>query len=252
MRFRLVREFPAEGFHVAVTCRALKVSMSGFSEWCRRDPSARNVDDAVLLNPIIDIQPQLSGTRRIGECGDSGSTFEPAWQITPTANLVEAIEPVEFALAEVEVLLERPIDRDCPVDVEVGEMLPVVTLVTDNGGPFRASRFETLISQHLEPRHVRIWVKSLGHFLTRDTQVDIQPQASSLSLPVEGGERLFDHRELVDCGDGDQAGTGMGAVPSEGTKVSMPLWGAKPAGSRSRTSPRRFSCLGRSQPDASQ
>jgi putative transposase len=82
-------------------------------------------------------------------------------------------------VAEFEVLLERPNARDCPVDVEVGEMLPVVTLVTDNGGPFRAFRFETLISQHLEPWHVRIWVKSLGHFLTRATQVDIQPQASS-------------------------------------------------------------------------
>ena len=223
MRFRLVREFPAEGFHVAVTCRALKVSMSEFSEWSRRAPSARNVDDTVLLNPIIDIHAAARWDQADRRVRGLRQHVRAPLADRPDREPRIRDRAVEFALAEFEVLLKRPNAHDCPGDVEVGEMLPVVTLVTDNGGPFRAFRFETLISQHLELRHVRISVKSPGHFLTRDTHVDIEPQATSLPLPVEGGERLFDHRELVDCGDGDQAGTGMGAVPSARTMVSMPL-----------------------------
>ena len=62
MRFRLVHELAAEGFPVAVTCRVLKVSTSGFYDWSRRGPSARDVDDAVLLDQIIDIHAAARAT----------------------------------------------------------------------------------------------------------------------------------------------------------------------------------------------
>lgn len=62
MRFRLVRELAAEGFPVAVTCRILKVSTSGFYEWSSRRPSARDVDDAVLLDQIIEIHAAARAT----------------------------------------------------------------------------------------------------------------------------------------------------------------------------------------------
>ena len=69
--------------------------------------------------------------------------------MSPTANQLDAIDAIEIALADHEELLGHPLVDDCPVDTETGELLPVVTLVTDNGGPFRSSRFEALL--HPEP-----------------------------------------------------------------------------------------------------
>ena len=45
--------------------------------------------------------------------------------------------------------------EDCPVDPETGEILPVVTIVTDNGGPFRSFRFEAFIAAHIEYNQIR-------------------------------------------------------------------------------------------------
>ena len=41
-----------------------------------------------------------------------------------------------------------------------GEIKPVVTIVTDNGGPFRSFRLEAFIASHPEIAHVRTRVKS--------------------------------------------------------------------------------------------
>ena len=57
---------------------------------------------------------------------------------------------------------------DCPVDVETGELLPVVTIVTDNGGPFRSFRFEAFIAGRPELSHVRTRVKSPGQNGSRE------------------------------------------------------------------------------------
>ncbi|MGH3716229.1 MAG: hypothetical protein ACRDT4_22620 [Micromonosporaceae bacterium] len=38
--------------------------------------------------------------------------------------------------------------NDCQADVATGGLLPVVTIVTDNGGPFRSFRFESFIAAH--------------------------------------------------------------------------------------------------------
>ncbi|MGD9525552.1 MAG: PHP domain-containing protein [Pseudonocardia sp.] len=48
----------------------------------------------------------------------------------------------------------------CEVDVETGEIKPVVTIVTDNGGPFRSFRFEAFIAGRPELAHVRTRVKT--------------------------------------------------------------------------------------------
>ena len=45
MTFRLVREL-ADGISVAVACRVLNVSRSGYYDWQVRPPSARAVADA--------------------------------------------------------------------------------------------------------------------------------------------------------------------------------------------------------------
>lgn len=43
----------------------------------------------------------------------------------------------------------HPMVQDCAVDTETGGVLPVVTIVTDNGGPFRSFRFEAFIAAAL-------------------------------------------------------------------------------------------------------
>ncbi|WP_246816482.1 hypothetical protein [Dermabacter sp. HMSC06F07] len=53
--------------------------------------------------------------------------------MSPTANQHDAIDAVELALADYEELFGRSMVDDCPVDEQTGEVLPVVTIVTDNG-----------------------------------------------------------------------------------------------------------------------
>jgi putative transposase len=55
MRFRLVHELAADGFDVAVACRVLTVSRSGYYEWRDRPLSTRDLQDAYLANTIVDI-----------------------------------------------------------------------------------------------------------------------------------------------------------------------------------------------------
>jgi transposase InsO family protein len=47
-------------------------------------------------------------------------------------------------------------------------LLPVVTIVTDNGGPFRSFTFEALIAGHPELRHVRTRVRTPGQNGSRE------------------------------------------------------------------------------------
>jgi len=54
------------------------------------------------------------------------------------------------------------------VDEDTGELLPVLTIVTDNGGPFRSLNFELFIMRHPELRHVRTRVKSPGQNGSRE------------------------------------------------------------------------------------
>lgn len=55
MRFRLVRELAHDGLPVAVACRLVDVSTSGFYGWRGRPPSARERDDAELTATIAEI-----------------------------------------------------------------------------------------------------------------------------------------------------------------------------------------------------
>jgi transposase InsO family protein len=49
-----------------------------------------------------------------------------------------------------------------------GTVLPLVTVVTDNGGPFRSFRFEGFIATHPELRHVRTRVRTPGQNGSRE------------------------------------------------------------------------------------
>ena len=62
MTFRLVQELAAGGVLVAVACRALRVSTSGYYEWRGRAPSPRAVADAALTAQIREIHASSRGT----------------------------------------------------------------------------------------------------------------------------------------------------------------------------------------------
>ena len=55
MKFRLVCELAADGVVVAVACRVLAVSTSGYYEWRGRPPSPRAVADETLTEQIVEI-----------------------------------------------------------------------------------------------------------------------------------------------------------------------------------------------------
>ncbi len=102
------------------------------------------------------------GTWRIASCRDYWAKYEFDAHVSSTANMHDAVAAVELALAEAEALLGRPLIDDCEVDEQTGELLPVLTIVTDNGGPFRSFTFEALIVAHSEIRHVRTRVRTPG------------------------------------------------------------------------------------------
>jgi putative transposase len=74
--------------------------------------------------------------------------------VSSTANQHDAIAAVELALAEAQRLAGRSLRELAPRDAD-GNVEPLATIVTDNGGPFRSFRFEAFIATHPELRHVR-------------------------------------------------------------------------------------------------
>ena len=62
MTFRLVQELAARDVLVAVTCRVLQVSTSGYYEWRGRAPSVRAVADAALTVQIREIHADSRAT----------------------------------------------------------------------------------------------------------------------------------------------------------------------------------------------
>jgi transposase InsO family protein len=117
---------------------------------------------------FTELETTSGGTWRIAGCRDYVSKYEHPWHVSPTANQFDATEAVEIALADFEALFGHPLIEDCEVDPETGELLPVLTLVTDNGGPFRSFRFEAFIIKRPELRHVRTRVRSPGQNGSRE------------------------------------------------------------------------------------
>lgn len=108
------------------------------------------------------------GTWRIASCRDYWAKYEFDAHVSPTANMHDAVAAVELALAEAEMLAGHPLIDDCQIDEATGELLPVVTIVTDNGGPFRSATFELFIMRHPELRHARTRVRTPGQNGSRE------------------------------------------------------------------------------------
>lgn len=62
MTFRLVQELAADGVRVAVTCRVLCVSTSGYYDWRERPASARAAADTALTAQIQAIHTMSRGS----------------------------------------------------------------------------------------------------------------------------------------------------------------------------------------------
>lgn len=108
------------------------------------------------------------GTWRLAGCRDYWSKYEHPFHVSPTANQHDAIDAIELALADYQALFGHPMVEDCTVDPDTGELLPVVTIVTDNGGPFRSFRFEAFIEGHPELRRVRTRARTPGQNGSRE------------------------------------------------------------------------------------
>jgi transposase InsO family protein len=114
-----------------------------------------------------EFETTTGGTWRLAGCRDYWSKYEHPWHTSPTANQHDAIAAVELALADYEAIFGRPLIEACAIDAD-GNVIPAITLVTDNGGPFRSFRFEAFIATHPEIRHVRTAVKSPGQNGSRE------------------------------------------------------------------------------------
>ena len=130
-----------------------------------KDPTGPN---QVWQLDFCEFETTSGGTWRLAGCRDYWSKYEHPFHLSPTANQYDAIDAIKLALADYEQMLGHPLVDDCPLDPETGEQLPVCTIVTDNGGPFRSFRFESFITLHPELEHVRTRVKSPGQNGSRE------------------------------------------------------------------------------------
>lgn len=115
-----------------------------------------------------EFETTTGGTWRLAGCRDYWSKYEHPFHVSPTGNQHDAIDAIELALADYETMFGHPLADQCQVDVETGEIKPVVTIVTDNGGPFRSFRFEAFIELHPELAHVRTRAKTPGQNGSRE------------------------------------------------------------------------------------
>ncbi|WP_460581601.1 transposase, partial [Humibacter ginsengisoli] len=115
-----------------------------------------------------EFETTTGGTWRIAGCRDWYSKLEHRFHTSPTANQHDAIAAIEIALADYERMFGRPLVDTCPIHPDTGELEPVLTIVTDNGGPFRSLNFQLFITTHPELKHVRTRVRTPGQNGSRE------------------------------------------------------------------------------------
>lgn len=94
-----------------------------------------------------EFETTTGGTWRITACRDYWSKYEHPWHVSPTTNQHDAFAAIELALTGYQAVFGRPLIEACARDAD-GNVIPAVTIVTDNGGPFRSFRFEASITAH--------------------------------------------------------------------------------------------------------
>lgn len=135
------------------------------------------------------------GTWRVAGIADYWSKYEFGWHWSPTANKHDAVAAVELALAEAASMLPEGLDLlEYLTDSVTGEVVPI-TLVTDNGGPFRSATFAALIENTPELDHVRTRVRTPGQNGVRERAFQ------SLKYERLYREQIDDIHDLVEHGE---------------------------------------------------
>lgn len=133
------------------------------------------------------------GTWQIASCWDYWAKYEFDAHVSPTANMHDAVAAVKLALTEAETLLVHPLIDDCVIGEQTGEIIPVLTIVTDNGGPFRTFAFEAFIATHPEPRHVRTRVRTPGQNGSRERKFGMMKYEWLIREEIDNGLQLVEH-----------------------------------------------------------
>jgi hypothetical protein len=106
------------------------------------------------------VRDHRGGTWRLAGCEHPGASTSWAGQShrRPTSTTPS---PRSSSPCRGRRLAGPPADRPRPRGHD-GNVVPLVTIVTDNGGPFRSFRFEAFIATHPELRHSSTRVRSPG------------------------------------------------------------------------------------------
>lgn len=80
-----------------------------------------------------------SGAWRLTGCRDYGSKYECPFRACSRRRTSSTRSTSHWP--DYQVMFGHPMLGDCPVDRETGALLPVITIVTDIGGPFRSFPF---------------------------------------------------------------------------------------------------------------
>jgi transposase InsO family protein len=140
-----------------------------------------------------EFETAAGGVWRFAGCADYRSKYEFGWHLSPTANQRDAIAAVELALAEAERLAGRPL-LELLTDPTTGQISPV-TIVTDNGGPFRSARFAAFIDDHCELTHVRIKARTPGQNGVRERAFGSLKYERLYLEDINDVDQLYSHAE---------------------------------------------------------
>lgn len=133
------------------------------------------------------------GTWRFAACADYWSKYELGWHLSLTANQHDAIAAIDLAIAEAERLAGRPL-LETITDPTTGEIRPI-TIVTDNGGPFRSARFAATIAARPELGHVRTRVRTPGQNGVRERGFQTLKYERLYRENITDGLGLAEHAE---------------------------------------------------------
>ncbi|MQA17645.1 MAG: transposase [Pseudonocardiaceae bacterium] len=89
----------------------------------------------------------------------------------------------------------HPLAELCEVDEATAEIKPVVTIVTDNGGPFRSARFAKFIDDHPELAHVRTKARSPGQNGVRERAFGSLKYERLYLEDIDDVDQLWNHAE---------------------------------------------------------
>ena len=115
-----------------------------------------------------EFETTTGGTWRIAACRDYWSKYEFDAHVSPTAEQVRRDRGPREGPGRDRAPPRRPLIDFAPVDPDTGEVSPVVTLVTDNGGPFRSFTFEAFVATHPELKHVGTKARTPGQNGSRE------------------------------------------------------------------------------------